>query len=123
MKLKRRGFIRLITVGTVGVAAGGYISFSDFDDLVRHIVTEDTKTLNIDPEVIDRFISDAQSKNMWSGLSFSKKQLIKWSTYLNNPLFSLPYTAKYNRYRSGIVGLFLLSTTFFQDKMNEGKPI
>ena len=42
---------------------------------------------------------------------------------MDNGLFTLPYTVNYNAYRNKIVLIFLLSTNFFVNRMDESKPV
>lgn len=110
-----------------GIAACSYVFFSDFEELIRKIIIEDTKSLRVDPGEIDKFLSATRKSHTWDSFSFSssfsKKEFIKWSYYLSNPLIRIPYETKYRIYRSQIVGLFLLSTNFFANKMDPKKPV
>ena len=122
--MKRRNFIGVLTTGTAGVAAGGYIFFEKFERLVRKIIIEDTSSLNISIEEIDKYLlASEKNKSLVNGLPFPNQQLLKWHYYLDNPLFSLPYYTKYTVDRSRIVGDFLLSTDFFINKMDPQKPV
>ena len=97
--------------------------FSRFENLVKKIILEDTDSLLVDSKEVDHFIEDARRYNIWDMFSFSKKEFIKWSFYIDNPFLKLPYNAKYKIYRSQIVGLFLLSTDYFRNKMAPDKPV
>lgn len=121
--MKRRTFIGIAAIGTLGLATSGGILLSDFDRLVAKILKEDTASLKIDPKQIDMFMHDANKARLWDMFSFSKKELIKWSFYLENPFLKLPYSVKYKIYRSQIVGMFLLSTDYFSNKMNDNMPV
>jgi len=113
----------LAGTGAIGVAFGAYINFLDFENLLAKIITKDTASLAINHSEIHSFIKDASNAGIWNMYSPAKRELIKWSYYLDNPLINLPYHTKYRRYRSEIVGFFLLSTNFFQNKMNSDKVI
>lgn len=115
--MKRRDFIGIAAIGSFGIAVGSGIFFSDFEKLVRKIIINDTLPLGINSAEVDKFLIAARNGNIWSMFSGAKKELIKWSFYLENKIFTLPYHTKYKIYRSQIVGLFLLSTNYFQDKM------
>jgi hypothetical protein len=121
--MKRREFIWVGTIAALGVSVGGYVFFSSFERLVRKIIFKDTQGLSVSSEEITKFLLDTRKTHTLEMFSFSKKELIKWSYYLDNPLIHMPYEAKYNVYRSQIVGLFLLSTDFFQNKMDPKRPI
>lgn len=122
--MKRRNFIGLLAIGTAGIAAGGYIYFENFDGFAKRIIKKDTASLKIAPEEFDKFFKDAAKTKLWNKMFPSAhKQLLKWHYYINNGLFTLPYVANYNAYRSKIVGAFLLSTDFFHNKMDESKSV
>jgi len=125
--MKRRRFLGVGIVSAVGIAIGSYISFSSFEELIKGIIGEDTKSLHISEKVVDDFLIAARSEHAWDKFpffgSFSKEEFVKWGYRLSNPIFNLPYQTKLDVYRSEIVGLFLLSTNFFQNKMDTTKPI
>jgi len=122
--MKRRNFIGLATLAASGVAASGYISFEKFEMLMRKIIIKDTASLKVDLQEIDKFFADTSKYKVWNNLfPFANQQVIRWHYYVDNPLFSLPYSSNYKLYRSKIVGLFLLSSDFFVNKMDVNKPI
>ncbi|MBX2923286.1 MAG: hypothetical protein KF746_13885 [Chitinophagaceae bacterium] len=122
--MKRRNFIGLLAIGTAGIAAGGYIYLENFDSFAKKIIRKDTAALKIAPEEYDKFFKAVAERKLWNGMfPQAHKQLLKWHYYIDNGLFKLPYTANYTAYRSKIVGAFLLSTDFFQNRMNESIPV
>lgn len=122
--MNRRNFIGLATLSTLGVAAGGFIFLEKFETLARKIIIKDAMSLNIDVKVVDEFFAEANKYQTWKRLfPFANQQLLKWHYYLDNKLFVLPYNTNYRLERNKIVGLFLLSTDFFVNKMDVTKPI
>ncbi|MFT3948645.1 MAG: hypothetical protein QM763_16905 [Agriterribacter sp.] len=122
--MRRRRFISIITLATAGLTAGAYIVLEDFERFARKIIMKDTAQLKINSGEVDKFFRAAREKKIWDDIfPFHHRQILKWHYYINNGLFTLPYVANYNAYRSKIVATFLLSTDFFINKMDESKPV
>ena len=124
--MKRRTFLGLAGLATAGIAVGGYIAFQNFEKFARTIIVKDTASLKLDPSEIDKFFKavSAGKRNVLDDLfPFHHRQLLKWHYYVDNGLFTLPYRVNYNAYRSKIVLIFLLSTNFFINRMDESKPV
>lgn len=123
--MKRRRFIGIIGIGTVAIASGSYISFSDFDNAIKKIITDEIGVfkLKVDETEIFAFIKDANKAGLWSTYSVLKKELIKLCTAFENMGLPLHLIARYKWYRNEIVQQFLFSTSFFYDGMDEKKPV
>lgn len=119
--MKRRKFLGILSLGTVG-AAVGVIALPDFDKIVKTIIAHDTKNLNVSEGVIELYLKDARGKRIFDHLGFSKKEFIRFNHLFGSPSF-FPYRNKYEQYRSEIVGHFLLSTDFFSHKMDTSRVI
>ena len=122
--MKRRKFIGFMALALAGIGAGGYLFYERFDAVARKIIIKDTASLKIAPEEYEKFFRDAVRNKTWSRmLPSSHLQMIKWHYYLDNRLVGLPYASSYEINRSKIVGAFLLSTDFFQNKMDASRPV
>lgn len=119
--MKRRKFLGILSIGVVGTAVG-VAAFTDFEMIVKTIISNDTKDLNVSEEIIERYLKDAHEKRAFQHLGFSKKEFIRINHFLGSPSF-FPYRNKYEQYRSEIVGHFLLSTDFFSHKMDTSRVI
>ncbi len=123
--MKRRKFIGVIGIGTAAIATGGYISFSDFDDAVKRVITQEAGALKlkVDTKEIDSFVVGAREFGLWDTYSFNKKELIKWFSRIGNLGKSLPLFYKFNRYKQEILHHFLFASSFFYDGMDVNKPV
>ncbi len=124
--MRRRTFLRLAGFATAGIAVGGYIAFQNFEKFARKIIIKDTASLKLNPEEIDKFfkaVSESKFNVLDDLFPFHHRQLLKWHYYIDNGLFTLPYRVNYNAYRNKIVMIFLLSTNFFKNRMDESKPV
>lgn len=122
--MKRRTFLLGAGIGAVTAGIGGFIYFEGFEKTVRKIIEKDTNTLKINKEEIDKFMVAARENKFWKRTySFAHQQMIKWHYYIDNSAFTLPYPRNYEFYRGRIVAAFLLSTDFFENKMDASKPV
>ena len=87
------------------------------------MVLKDTGKLKLKPGIIDRFVEEAKKDNKWGQFNTNMKLFIMAHYYLDSKIFSLPYRSKYLQKRNLIVGNFLLSTDFFQKKMDVTREI
>lgn len=123
-KIKRRKFLITAGIGALVAGFGGYVYFESFEKTIRKIIVKDTRELNVSEAEIDKFMAATRKENFWKKTyAFGHQQVIKWHYYIDNALFSLPYERNYQFYRGRIVAMFLLSTNFFQDKMDEKIPV
>lgn len=122
LTMQRRKFLKYILAGAA-VSFTGIAVLPGFDLVLKNMVEKDTKKLKIQSGAIDTFLKDAQEQNSWGIFSPAKKQFIRAHYLLSNPLFKLPYHNKYTEYRSQVTGKFLLSTSFFRNKMNEKETV
>lgn len=120
--MKRRKFLQILGAGT-SVTLMGYFSLPSFRNAVKQIVQEDTSSLMVEDQVIEKFLEDADTERLWHKFSLRKKGLLQAHTFIKESLLSLPNKQKYNLYRNQIVTSFLLSTDFFINKMNPNLPV
>ena len=122
MKISRRKFI-LIGLTSFGVLIVSVAGLTSFEWIVRRMLHADLKKLNIDASVYDSFFKEAAKANMWDQFSMSKKALIRFHFWIENPFVRFPYYYKYLHYKNLIVEDFLMSTDFFVNKMDEKAKI
>ena len=120
--MERRKFLGILTLGAIGTIVG-VVALPDFEKIVKEILTTDTKKLLIEKGAIEKYLVDAKNRNIYKRFGFGKKEFIRGHYFINNSIFTLPYYTKYSRYRSEIVGSFLLSTDFFINKMTVEKEV
>lgn len=120
--MQRRKFLSIISLGVAGSAVG-FASLPSFEKMIEKMILNDTAQLKIEKGTIESYLKDIREKNIYRQFNFSKKEFIRAHYLLSNSLFTLPYYAKYIQYRSEIVGSFLLSTNFFENKMDTNKTI
>lgn len=123
--MERRNFLKILGAGSL-LAGIGYLGFNSFRTSIKDILLTDTEGMAISEEVMDRFIADAEKEHFWQQFDLTKKGFIIGHTWLANSWLGseyLPYKMKYEQYRSRITGTFLLSTDYFTNKMQEGKPV
>ncbi|MFT3746775.1 MAG: hypothetical protein QM768_00590 [Agriterribacter sp.] len=122
--MRRRKFIGLVTFVTAGAGLAAYVFFENFEKFARKVIQKNTDGLKIDPKEIDKFFAAAAKENLWNiNFPFHHRQILKWHYYIDNGIFTLPYIANYNTYKSKIVLTFLMSTDFFTNKMDESRAI
>jgi hypothetical protein len=120
--MKRRTFIKAGLIAS-GLGLAGFFVIPRFRDAVHKILEEDSKGLSMKPDLIERFIKEASREQFWSRFSNSKRVLFFVHAYAGFLKGVLPYRNKFELYRSQITGHFLLSTTFFINKMDVNKEI
>lgn len=120
--MKRRKFLGILSLGTAG-AVIGVTALPDFNKIVKRIIEQDTKELNIEEGAIGKYLKDAHERKIFDKYNFAKKEFIRIHYFLDAPMVPMPYRSKYTQYRSEIVGHFLLSTNFFFNKMDTTKAI
>jgi hypothetical protein len=124
--MNRRNFIRTIAgVGTGTLVAGtGYVASIGFYDVVDRIVRRELHYLSISEAVFSTFIEDAKREKPFDYYG-SEKQWFARFHFMSGKAgaYFLPYRYKYEQYCNEFVGVFLLSTSFFVNKMDETKPI
>lgn len=120
--MKRRKFLGMLSLGAAGTAVG-VATLPGFNKLVKRIIENDTKELNVADGAIDQYLMDAHERKVFDKYNFAKKEFIRIHYFLDFPLLPIPYRSKYTQYRSEIVGHFLLSTNFFFNKMDTNKVI
>lgn len=120
--MKRRKFLGIFSLGVIGTAVG-MLALPNFDEVVMNIIEHDTRELPIAEGAVEKYLSDAKKRNFHQRFNFGKREFIRGHYLIDNKIFTLPYLTKYSRYRSELVGNFLLSTNFFTEKMNTNKII
>lgn len=103
------------------LAGLGVLGIRSFETSLKSIILNDTRSLDIAEADVDRFIAEAKEEKFWQQFTFTKKGFLLAHTWLGSEY--LPYRLKYVQYRSHVVGTFLLSTDYFQNKMQAGKPV
>ena len=120
--MERRDFIKVIS-GISLVSIGGYVLLPSFQEVAEGIIKDATSQLSIDEDQVYIFMRDAEKEKYWNQFSTVKKGFIRFNYLVENRLFSLPYSNKYQQYKNQIVGWFLLSTDYFTNKMNDQEKI
>ena len=122
--MTRRLFI-ILGLTFLGGSLLGLLAFPSFNSVLKSILQKDLKFLKIEPEEIQKFIDDADKKDFWKRNYYDSKKMLFIRIYyvLNNRLISIPYQFKYFQLKEKIVGEFLLSTSFFRNRMDESKPV
>ncbi len=120
--MQRKKFLKYLA-GGIAVAFTGIAVTPGFNQVLQKMIEEDTATLPLEEGCVQKYLSVAEERQAWSVFSPSKQQFIRAHYLLSNALFKLPYHHKYLDYRSQVVGNFLLSTSFFMNKMDMHKKI
>lgn len=120
--MKRRNFIKVITGFSV-LSLGSYVLLPSFEKVVKKIIESSSDKLRINKNHINTFITEAENEKYWNQFSTAKKEFIRLQHFFDNRMISLPYGNKYLQYQNEIVGRFLLSTDFFQHKMDQSRDI
>lgn len=105
------------------ISLTGYASLPDFEESLRKIIEQDTASLKVKQEAIDQFLADAKKEEVLFSFSPKMKNLIIACTLAHSLNLPLPLKFDYFKYRTQIVSMFLLSTDFFHNKMNEQLPL
>lgn len=120
--MKRRTFFKLLFLAVGGVVLGLFVL--DFRRVVRMILKKDTELLSfLDPDVIERFLADADREQFWKQFPTAKKVFICFQHFFHLAGIPLPYHAKYLQYRSTITGHFLFSTDLFSNMSDVKRPL
>lgn len=121
--MNRRNFAKLL-VGIGAAASTGYVAFTDFYDIVDKIVRKELSYLPISDDVYDSFITDVRRERAINHFG-TKKELFAQIHFMSGDSLGsiLPYRYKYEQYQNDIIANFLLSTDFFQNKMDETELI
>lgn len=106
-------------IAIAGVTISGLFVARSFKKILYNILVEDLQGLNVTKESIEQYIQEAELEKFW-GFTEGKIQFVK--AHYNLP-FPLPYSHKYEHFKSIIVGTYLLSTDFFINKMDVNKPV
>ena len=121
--MNRRKFIILSLFTVVSAMVVSLFAVYDFETVVFKMLQHDLAFLKVRESDFTRFIQEARGSNYWNRIHMDKKKRAFVILYFLLPNVGLPYQFKYVQLRGLIVGNFLLSTDFFQNKMNEEAPI
>lgn len=106
------------------VAGTGYVASTGFYDVVDRIVRKELSYLPINEDIFRTFIEDSRKEKPFNYYGPEKQWFARFHFMLGSMgAYVLPYRYKYNQYRDEFVAVFLLSTDFFLNKMDESKPI
>jgi hypothetical protein len=121
--ISRRRFLYSIAFVVI-ILLIGVIGLPHLEKVIRKILEKELSFLDLESGAIDRFLEETKKTGYWNRIfSQQKKYFIIGYYVLSNPLFHLPYQYKYNQQKARIVGDFLLSTSFFYNKMDEKKEV
>jgi hypothetical protein len=91
--------------------------------VLEDIIRTDTQSLKIDENVYQSFLKDINQPLSWMPLSPNKLLLLKFFHAYKLYVFPSPYKTIYLQSRADAVAWFLLSTSYFRNKMDAGKKI
>lgn len=114
--MKRRKFIGLVVIAGFSLSFLTYLTVDNFKSIIKKILMEDTRLLEISGDAIDQFIVEAERELFFQQFGQIKKWLIIIHFKLSMISKILPFYNKYYQYRSAITGQFLLSTNLFNTK-------
>ncbi len=123
--LNRRKFLRHAFLAAAGVSvsyAGQSTKLTPFAKVIRNILITDLKGLRVNLADIEAYAREAAKKNPL-GFSFATTQMMELYQIPGVKRLPLPSNKRYAALRGQITGNFLLSTNFFQNKMDESKEI
>lgn len=124
MKVSRRKFIFISTLSAAVILLNYIMFFKHFEKIVKKIILTDTKDLSIPSSVYEDFFRDAKQQNLFNKyFPSSHQKLIIAHFYYDRFLPFIPFAHSYKLYRSKIIGLFLLSTDYFINKMDLKKEV
>ena len=120
--MTRRKFISISILTFVGIFIL-FFALLPFEQVVWRILKNDLGSLDIDDDIFEKYLDEAKSRGYFSSFDIRKKWLIRFYDRLPLKWLPMPYTSKYNQYRSELVADFLLSTDYFINKMNKDRKI
>ena len=118
--MKRRKFISIAAVGSAVIAIPtiGFSSNAFFKQAVTSIIHRELGYLKLDEQGVNKFVDDFTVETNSRSLSSSQKMKMKvGSEYL------FPGSVDTTLVKDRIVTLFLLSSDFFINKMNEKRTV
>lgn len=121
--VRRRTFLKLLTVGGLTALVGGGALLPSFRRAVQNVLQTIHPTLDVSEEVSDAFFDEVTRVQLWDRLKFGRKERWILIAYTFLPAASyLPYAGYYENLKQRIVRTFLPATTFFQT-MDATQPI
>ncbi len=128
--LNRRKFIRyaFLTTGVVSVGYVGFTSFTPFRNIIIEVLSIDLKGLKVRHEDVEKYATTIAES---PGSYFHGTAIKLLSVYsslpikiLEQPLIGIPvpFEKRYNKARTDLVCIFLLSTDFFTH-LNEDREV
>ena len=124
MQNDRRTFIKFAIGGVIAGGAGYAMlkMFTPFEKTIAAVIFKNLEGLNVNKEGVEKFAALAAKENPW-GIEGKAQKLLGLYSSVNVDSIPVPFKEQYKNYSDQIVEKFLLSSSFFINKMDESKEI